>query len=226
MTPTGARAPARRGRRAGARRCHAAHAPRPRVLPPLRRDARRRCAPIAAAHGATRRRRSTSTPTPRSRRRCGERGAGAVPRARRRRRASSATTASTPARVAAALARAARRRRGAGNPLKFNVIRAGLGHFAGALVLAGHVRADAATRLPARCHAAHPQLLDHRPHRPRQVDAGRPLHPALRRPRRPRDGGAGARLDGPRARARHHDQGADRGAVLQGARRRRSTAST
>ena len=36
---------------------------------------------------------------------------------------------------------------------------------------------------------------------------------------RPRDGSAGARLDGHRARARHHDQGADRRARIQGARR-------
>ena len=50
---------------------------------------------------------------------------------------------------------------------------------------------------------------------------GRPLHPALRRPGRARDGGAGPRLDGPRARARHHHQGADRSAQL----RRRATAA-
>ena len=56
----------------------------------------------------------------------------------------------------------------------------------------------------------HPQLLHRGAHRPRQVDAGRP-HPrgdadALRA----RDARAGARLDGARARARHHDQGAGR----------------
>ena len=56
--------------------------------------------------------------------------------------------------------------------------------------------------VPSRPSATHPQLLDHRAHRPRQVDARRPLHPALRRARRPRDERAGARLDGPRARAR------------------------
>jgi hypothetical protein len=72
----------------------------------------------------------------------------------------------------------------------------------------------------AGCRAApHPQLLDHRPHRPRQVDARRPLHPALRRPVRPRDERPGARLDGPGARARHHDQGADGARCVQGARR-------
>ena len=50
--------------------------------------------------------------------------------------------------------------------------------------------------------AAHPQLLDHRPHRPRQVDAGRP-HPGDDPHRRvARHARAGARLDGPRARAR------------------------
>jgi hypothetical protein len=70
-----------------------------------------------------------------------------------------------------------------------------------------------------RPHEPHPKLLDHCPHRPRQEHAGRSHHPALRRPVRPRDGSAGARLDGHRARARHHHQGADRGAELQGARR-------
>ena len=55
---------------------------------------------------------------------------------------------------------------------------------------------------------AHPQLLDHRPHRPRQVDAGRP-HPRADPHGRPRgDARPAARLDGPRARARDHDQGA------------------
>jgi serine protease Do len=37
-------------------------------------------------------------------------------------------------------------------------------------------------------HAAHPQLLHHRAHRPRQVDPGRSPHPALWRVVRPRDG--------------------------------------
>jgi small GTP-binding protein len=46
-------------------------------------------------------------------------------------------------------------------------------------------------RCPPRgpLHEADPQLLDHRAHRPRQVDAGRSLHPALRGARRPGDGG-------------------------------------
>jgi hypothetical protein len=44
--------------------------------------------------------------------------------------------------------------------------------------------------------------------RPRQVHAGRPHHPALRRPAGARDGSAGARLQPDRARARHHHQGA------------------
>src|SRR5574340_51510 len=68
-------------------------------------------------------------------------------------------------------------------------------------------------------HEAYPQLLHHRPHRPRQVHAGRPLHPALRRPVRPRNGGPGTRLHGSGARARHHDQGADRRPGIPGARR-------
>jgi serine protease Do len=36
-------------------------------------------------------------------------------------------------------------------------------------------------------HEADTQLFDHRPHRPRQVDAGRPLHPDLRWSQRARD---------------------------------------
>ena len=53
----------------------------------------------------------------------------------------------------------------------------------------------------------HPQLLDHRPHRPRQVDAGR-SHPRDDADGRPaRHARAAAGLDGPRARARDHDQG-------------------
>ena len=69
----------------------------------------------------------------------------------------------------------------------------------------------------------HPQFLDHRPRRPRQVHAGRSHHPALRRPAGPRDGSAGARLQSDRARARHHHQGAVGLAAVHRARRRRPT---
>ena len=65
------------------------------------------------------------------------------------------------------------------------------------------------------------QLLDHRAYRPRKVDARRPPPRDDRRPVEPRDGAAGARLDGPRARARHHDQGAFGPARLQGEGRQR-----
>ena len=66
-----------------------------------------------------------------------------------------------------------------------------------------------------------PQLLDHRPHRPREVDARRPDPPADGDRRRARHARPAARLDGSRARARHHDQGAG------GARRSgRATSST
>ena len=58
--------------------------------------------------------------------------------------------------------------------------------------------------------ARDPQLLHHRPHRPRQVDAGRPDAAADRRGRRAADARAVPRPDGHRARARHHDQGAER----------------
>ncbi len=63
---------------------------------------------------------------------------------------------------------------------------------------------------------SHPQLLDHRPHRSRQVDARRPDPRADPHRRRPLDAGPGARLDGARARARDHDQGPGRARVLQG----------
>ena len=73
---------------------------------------------------------------------------------------------------------------------------------------------------PMADQAAHPQLLDHRPHRPRQVDAGRP-HPRDDPHGRPRgDARAAAGLDGARARARDHDQGPGRARLLQRARRR------
>ena len=62
---------------------------------------------------------------------------------------------------------------------------------------------------------AHPQLLDHRAHRPRQVHA-RGQDPRADAHRGPaRDARAGARLDGSRARARHHDQGAGGAGVLR-----------
>ena len=54
----------------------------------------------------------------------------------------------------------------------------------------------------------HPQHRHHRPHRPRQVDAGRPPPGAHQRGRPPRHAGPVPRLDGPRARAGHHDQAA------------------
>ena len=73
---------------------------------------------------------------------------------------------------------------------------------------------------PAHTRAPYSQLFDHCPHRPREVDARRSLHPALRRIVRPGDERAGPGLDGPRARARHHDQGADGGADVPGTRRR------
>ena len=64
--------------------------------------------------------------------------------------------------------------------------------------------------------STHPQLLDHRAHRPWQVDARRPHPAAHRHGRRARHAGAAARLDGPRARARDHDQGAGRARPLEG----------
>ena len=54
----------------------------------------------------------------------------------------------------------------------------------------------------------HPQLLDHRPHRPREVDPGRPHPRGHGHGLRPRDARPAARHDGSRARARNHDQGA------------------
>ena len=61
-----------------------------------------------------------------------------------------------------------------------------------------------------RCGRAHPQLLHHQPRRPRQVDALGP-HPRDHRRGRPAaHAGAVPRLDGHRARAGHHHQGAER----------------
>ena len=73
---------------------------------------------------------------------------------------------------------------------------------------------------------ADPQFLDHRARRSRQIHARRPLHPALRRPGGARDGGPGARLHGAGARARHHDQGAERVAALSCRATARRTSST
>ena len=64
-----------------------------------------------------------------------------------------------------------------------------------------------------------PQLLHHRAHRPRQVDAGRPDAAAHRRGRRPHDARAVPRPDGHRARARHHHQEPGRAAAVHRARR-------
>ena len=56
----------------------------------------------------------------------------------------------------------------------------------------------------------------HRPHRPRQVDAGRPHPRAHAHGRRARDARPAPRLHGPRARARHHDQGPGGARLLHG----------
>ena len=68
-------------------------------------------------------------------------------------------------------------------------------------------------------HRQYSQFLHRRTYRPRQVHARRPADPAHRRSGGARDGRAGARFDGYRARARHHHQGADRPPQVQGARR-------
>ena len=82
-------------------------------------------------------------------------------------------------------------------------------------------------RAAAARHAAggDPQLLHHRPHRPRQVDAGRPDAADHRCRRRPVDARAVPRPDGHRARARHHDQEPGRADAV-GPRRRARTSST
>src|SRR2546423_9914689 len=56
----------------------------------------------------------------------------------------------------------------------------------------------------------HPQFLHRRPYRSWEIDPGRPADPVHRGLEHARDEGAGARLHGDRARARHHHQGADR----------------
>ena len=72
----------------------------------------------------------------------------------------------------------------------------------------------------APAHAANPQLLDHRPHRPREVDPGRPDPRDHRSRGRAPACAADARLDGPRARARDHDQGPGRAGRVRRRRRR------
>jgi predicted DNA-binding protein len=88
-------------------------------------------------------------------------------------------------------------------------------------MLPGQMTLEGRRRARARSRPAHdPQLLDHRAHRPRKVDAGR-SHPRVHgRAQRAREARPVPRQDGPRARARHHHQGADRPARVQGEGRR------
>ena len=51
----------------------------------------------------------------------------------------------------------------------------------------------------------HPQLLHHRPHRPRKIHPCRPLYPILRRLGTAQNEHPGAGQHGYRKRARHHD---------------------
>jgi len=67
----------------------------------------------------------------------------------------------------------------------------------------------------------HPELLHHRPHRPRQVDAGRPDAAADRSGRGAPDAGAVPRPDGHRARAGHHHQKPGGQTAVDGPRRAR-----
>ena len=69
---------------------------------------------------------------------------------------------------------------------------------------------------------ADPQLLHHRAHRPRQEHAGRSAARRDGHAHRAREARPVPRQDGSRARARHHDQGADRAHALP----RRATASS
>ena len=82
--------------------------------------------------------------------------------------------------------------------------------------------------LPPRDHPPGPaaQLLDHRPHRSRQVHAGRSAAGADAHDRRPPDDEPGPRLDGPRAREGHHDQGPRRAPRVHGQGRPDATGST
>ena len=72
------------------------------------------------------------------------------------------------------------------------------------------------------CHrpGPHPELLHHRPHRPWQVDAGRPDARGHRTRRGPPHARPVPRPHGHRARARHHHQGAERAAAVDAALRR------
>jgi hypothetical protein len=72
----------------------------------------------------------------------------------------------------------------------------------------------------------HPQLLDHRAHRSREVDARRPAARVHRRRLEARDVVAVPRRHGPGARAGHHDQGAVRSPDVQGRATDWSTCST
>src|SRR3989442_9378946 len=65
-----------------------------------------------------------------------------------------------------------------------------------------------AARGRALGHEEHPQLLDHRAHRPRKDHALRPPPGAHGRPHPARDDRAVPRLHGPGAGARHHDHAA------------------
>ena len=67
-----------------------------------------------------------------------------------------------------------------------------------------------------RPYGSHPQLLDHRPHRPREDHPLRPPDGAHGRPDPARDDRAVPGLHGPGAGARHHHQAALGAAALQG----------
>ena len=90
---------------------------------------------------------------------------------------------------------------------------------AGRRLLTGRGPVTHRARLTLHESRADPKLLDRRPHRSRQVDAGRPAAVADRDDGRQEGGRPGPRLDGPGARARHHHQGAHGPAALSRARR-------
>src|SRR6185503_6672654 len=93
-----------------------------------------------------------------------------------------------------------------------------VGTSGGGIVRWASFTAPASNRPPrysrARDHGSHPQLLHHRPYRPRQVDARRPPDPALRGSRGPGLPRPDPRLHGPRTGARDHDQGEHRHAAV------------